>query len=103
MAVGGDVAPSGAVLAVRIGIDDLLAARAEAQRGSVDFGEEAVAADPVSGNEAALLAEPRGLRLAPAQVALPQACLLGRILAILLGIAVQPVERVGAEEEVALL
>jgi hypothetical protein len=44
------------------------------------------------------LAESRGLGLAPAQVVLSQPVLLGGVLAVLLGIEGQPVQRVGTQE-----
>lgn len=98
MAVGGNVAPSGSVFALGVGIDDLLAALAVAQTVSVDLSEEGIVADAVSGDEAVPLSEPRGLPLAPAQIVLPQAFLLGRVLAIVLGIVGQLRQRVGAKE-----
>src|SRR4029077_6104610 len=102
MAVGGNVAPSGAVFALGVGIDDLLAALAEAQTDSVNLSKEGVVADAVPDDEAVPFAEPRGLGLAPAKVVLPQALLLDGVLAVLLGIVCQRRQRVGADE-IALL
>jgi hypothetical protein len=55
MAVGGNVAPSGAVLAFGVGVDGLLAALAEAQTVSVNVSEEGVVADAAPGDESCSL------------------------------------------------
>lgn len=103
MAAPGNVAATATErLALGVGIGDLLAVRAAPQRAPVDLGEEGVMAGAVAGDEALQLGESLGLPLAPAQVVLPQALLLGRALAVQLAVKGQSVHAVSAQQLAAL-
>lgn len=86
MAALGDVALGSATGSLRVRVGDLLAAPAAAQGAAVDVFEEGVAADSAALDDPVRLSEPLRLLLAPAQVLISQASLLGPCVLVPFGI-----------------
>lgn len=98
MAALGDVALGSTTGSRRVRVGDLLAAPAAAQGAAVDLFKEGVAADSAALDDPVRLGEPLCLLLAPEQVLISQASLLGPRVLVPFGITGERLDGAAREQ-----